>query len=295
MNLEKLKQLALIDQMGAQPQVEQQKQDAQARMAMGLMQALMQQDAEAARLDDQATYKGGLLRQAQEGLDIRRDTLAQQKTMANTLAADKAAAAKLMAEDKKTAGELASSDKQLAVIMQLAAAGDPTAKRALLGMNPAMAKAALEMTNEATATRRSGVNARVKSLYAQNAKNPTQLSKALSGIYANPETIGVQGATVEDLNMVPYDEMNAGMNAATPDTQSDTRPFSQQLLPMLQPDSTAPAYQRYGENAARYLFNNIVRPVGNIPNVGVNMLSQLVAGRDVADYITDYPYIQPPQ
>jgi len=205
MNLEKLKQLALIDQMGAQPQVEQQKQDAQARMAVGLIQALMQQQGEAARVAEQADYRAGLLRQGQEGIDVRRDTLKQQKAMNKTAAADKRAAA-----------QTASADRQLAVITQLAEKGDPTAIRALAGMNPAYGKARTDLTNEATATRRTGVNAMLQGLYTQNATDPTLLKKALSGIFANPTATGVPGTTVEDLNAAPWDAMGAGMPTPGP-------------------------------------------------------------------------------
>lgn len=233
MNLEKLKQLALIDQMGGQPQAEQQQQESKNRTAIALMQSLMQQDAEAARNQEQTTYREGLLRQAQEGLDIKRDALTQQSTMSKTAATDKAAAAKLATEDKATAAKLlaedkktqianakaaqeaASKDRQLAILVQLGLGGNLDALRALGTTNEALGKATQDRANEATAMRRTGVNAKVKSLYDQNATNPTMLAKALSGMFANPETTGVPGATMEDLNMVPYGELDAGMKAAS--------------------------------------------------------------------------------
>jgi hypothetical protein len=201
MNLEKLKQLALIEQMGGQ----QQPQEDRSRMALGLIQALMQQQGEAARGAEQADYRAGLLRQGQEGIDVRRDTLEQQRVMNETAAAD-----------KRTAAQTASADRQLAVIMQLAEKGDPTAMRALAGMNPAYGQARTDLTNETTATRRAGVNSALQGYYTQNATDPALLKKALSGIFANPTTTGVPGTTVEDLNAAPWEAMGAGMPGPEP-------------------------------------------------------------------------------
>jgi hypothetical protein len=120
MNLEKLKQLALIDQMGAQPQAEQQKQDAKARMAMGLMQALMQQEGESARLGvqqenlrgDQAYRTQSLADQTAERAAAnayRAQSLASQTSERTANDAARAASATAEAERLKVAQEQAAT------------------------------------------------------------------------------------------------------------------------------------------------------------------------------------------
>lgn len=341
MNLEKLKQLALIDQMGGQPQAEQQQQESKNRTAIALMQSLMQQEGESARLNaQQENIRGD---QAYRAKNLAGDQAYRAQSLANQTgertAANEARAtsAKAEAERLKVASEQAATVKSQAdtaawyaqdryttdaairaenVRLQAdqtkTAAENEAAKVTATALNNKRARAveiyklnlAAGMDPKTAATGSDDPELQAAGIAAQDVAVRREAAKYIAQVSSYPKTIrdqilndAMKGGMHPDTRAVIDTHFNSQPTAPTaPNVSSEqSRPFSQQMLPQYRPDSTAPAYQRYGENAARYLFNNIVRPVGNIPNVGANMLSQLVAGRDVADYITDYPYIQPPQ
>lgn len=198
MNLEKLKQLALINQINGP---EAQPED-NSRTVLGLLQALMQQQGEKARMGQEAEFQQERLQQGQEGLDIRRDALEQQRLMNEIAAAD-----------KRLAAQTASDDRELGILMQAANAGDPVARRALAEKSGAYKRAGISISDETNTARRGAVADKIRTAYT----TPDKLQAYLKILFANPaDATGIPGATREDVNAAPWDEMNAGMPTPSP-------------------------------------------------------------------------------
>ena len=240
MNLEKLKQLALIDQMGGQPQAEQQQQESKNRTAIALMQSLMQQEGESARLNaqqenirgDQAYRTQSLANQTGErtAANEARATSAKAEAERLKVAKEQAAAAEWYAQDRYTTDAAQRAENlRLQADQTKTAAANEAAKVTATALNNKRARAvdiyklnlAAGMDPRTAATGLDDPELQAAGIAAQEAAVRREAAKYIAQVSSYPKTIR---------NQILNEAMKGGMH---PDTRAmiDTHFNSQPTAP----------------------------------------------------------------